>query len=190
MAIAALKRKAKSCKTKEMGKIYHERVEVDNIKFHSKTEAEFYQYITLNKEAMGIKEIELQPEFLLQEKYLLVENKVILCNDEKEFKKLQRKYPGCTVQPIKYISDFKITFNSGRVDIVDVKGMKTVDFRIKEKMFNFKYPQYGGLKCVSKFRGEWLTIQEIDAIKKAEKKAKTNLVNKSQSNKKRKTRKK
>lgn len=152
-----------------MGKIKHINAVVDNIKFDSITESLYYKYIRDNKDKLSIKEYELQPEFILQEKHMLIDNKVIIPKDDKELKKLQRKYPGCTVQPIKYIADFLITYNDGKQEVIDVKGIKTADFKIKEKMFNFKYPQYGKLKCVSLYKDNWYEWEELQQIKKEEK---------------------
>ena len=39
------KKKTKNKKTKEMGKIYHKKTEVDGIIFDSQTEAEYYEYL-------------------------------------------------------------------------------------------------------------------------------------------------
>ena len=57
---------------------------------------------------------------------------------------------------IKYIADFKITYADNRGEVIDVKGIKTADFKIKEKMFNFMYPEYNGLICIAKYKDEWL----------------------------------
>ena len=72
-----------------MGKIKHKKTTVDNITFDSKTEANYYEYIRDNKEKLNIKEIELQPQFILQEKHLVINNQVIVPKDEKELKSLR-----------------------------------------------------------------------------------------------------
>ena len=161
---------ARKRKSKSMGKIFHNETTVDGIKFDSETEAKYYIYIRDNKEKLNIKEIELQPEFLLQNKYILTPDgrRIDYIND-KQFKKEQKKYPKCTHQSIKYIADFKITYNDNTVDIVDVKGIKTADFKIKEKMFNFMYPEYNGLICIAKDKGEWLHWDEYQKRKKKKK---------------------
>ena len=61
---------ARKRKSKSMGKIFHNETTVDGIKFDSETEAKYYMYIRDNKEKLNTKEIELQPEFLLQNKYI------------------------------------------------------------------------------------------------------------------------
>ncbi len=35
---------------------------------------------------------------------------------------------------IKYILDFKVEYSDGRIDYIDIKGMKTQVFRIKQKL--------------------------------------------------------
>lgn len=157
----------KKRKTKQMGKIYHNKTVVDGIKFDSQTESEYYTYITTNKNKLNIKSIELQPSFILQPKYILTpEGKKFVYEDDKSFKSLQRQYPNCTKAAIKYIADFKITYNDGRVEVIDVKGIKTADFKLKEKMFNFMYPEYHGLICVAKYKNEWLHWDEYQQRKK------------------------
>lgn len=159
--IRRMAKKRRSKKTREMGKIFHKKTEVDGIVFDSETESKYYEYIRDNKKALNIKEIELQPEFILQQKYILTpDGKRIDYIDDKQFKAEQKKYPKCTHQAIKYIADFKITYKDGTVDIIDVKGTKTADFKIKEKIFNYLYPEYKQLKCIALYKGEWLLWDE------------------------------
>jgi hypothetical protein len=113
----------------------------------------------------------MQDPFVLQEKFLLVDGKRIEESD-KDFKKLQRANPGCTIAAIKYISDFMVYHNDGTIQVVDVKGKKTVDFKLKEKMFNYKYPQYNKLYCVVKYNGQWLEYDEANKLKRNKKKSK------------------
>ena len=165
------KKKAKTKKTKEMGKIYHKKTEIDGIVFDSQTEAEYYQYLKELKKNKQIKDFTMQDEFILQEKFIIVDGKRINGSD-KEFKKVQKANPGCTIAAIKYIADFTVYYNDGSVQVVDVKGQKTADFKLKEKMFNYMYPQYHKLFCVVKYNGEWLEYNEANKIKKSKKKSK------------------
>ena len=166
----AKKKKSKPY-NKSMGKIFHNKKTVDGITFDSETEANYYIYIRDNKSKLNIKEIELQPEFILQQKYILTPDgeRIDYVND-KQFKAEQKKYPKCTHQAIKYIADFKITYKDGRVEVIDVKGMKTADFKIKEKIFNYRYPEYKKLKCIAYYYGEWLLWEDYQQRKKARKK--------------------
>ena len=87
---------------------------IDWIKFSSKLEARFYNYF---KQKEGIEILELQPTFILQPKF---------------------KYNWINIREIKYIADFKINVNWD-IYIVDSKWFKTSDFKIKEKMFKYKF---------------------------------------------------
>ena len=167
----AKKKTSKNKKTNEMGRYYHKKTEVDGIKFDSQTEAEYYEYLKEQLNKKKIKKFEMQQEFVLQNKFLLIDGKRI---DEghKDFKKLQRANPGCTIKAIKYVADFVVYHSDGRVQVIDVKGQKTADFKLKEKMFNYMYPQNNKLFCVVKYKGEWLEYNEANKLKSANKKSK------------------
>ena len=66
-----------------------------------------------------VKEVELQPKFVLQPGY---------------------KREGKKIRPIIYKADFKVTEASGHVYYVDTKGMRTQVYLIKKKMLLYKYP--------------------------------------------------
>ena len=119
-----------------MGKIKHIKTTIDNITFDSKTEANYYQYIKDNKEALNIKKFELQPEFILQEKHMIINNQIVVPKDDKELRKLQKQHPGCTVQPIKYIADFLITYNDGTDNILPVTNIQPSDKILVNKTFS------------------------------------------------------
>lgn len=167
----AKKKAVKNKKTKEMGRYYHKKTEVDGIVFDSQTEAEYYQYLKELKKNKQIKDFTMQDEYTLQEKFLIVDGKRINGSD-KDFKKLQKANPGCTIAAIKYKADFTVYHNDGTIQVIDVKGQKTADFKLKEKMFNYMYPQYNKLFCVVKYNGEWLKYDEANKIKKSKKKNK------------------
>ena len=164
----AKKKKSSAQSKKSMGKIYHKKTEVDGIVFDSQTEAEYYEYLKQDK---SVASFEMQQEFILQNKFLIVNGERIE-ETHKDFKKIQKANPGCTIQAIKYIADFVVRYKDGSVKVIDVKGQKTVDFKLKEKMFNYMYPQYNKLFCVVKYKGEWLEYDEANKIKKANKKSK------------------
>lgn len=167
----AAKTTAKNKKTKSMGKIYHKKTEIDGIVFDSQTEAEYYEFLKKQKADGIIDDFTMQDTFVLQDKYIIVDGQRYDESD-KNFKKIQKANPGCTVQAIKYIADFMVYHKNGKIQVVDVKGQKTVDFKIKEKMFNFKFPQYNGLYCVVKYRGQWMEYKQAEKEKKAAKKNK------------------
>ncbi len=167
----AKKKTTKNKKTKEMGRYYHKKTEVDGIIFDSQTEAEYYEYLKEQFNMKKIRKIERQVEFILQNKFLIVNGNRI-DESHKDFKKIQKANPGCTIQAIKYVADFVVHHSDGRIQVIDVKGQKTTDFKLKEKMFNYMYPQYNKLFCVVKYNGEWLDYDEANKIKKAKKKSK------------------
>jgi len=39
------------------------------------------------------------------------------------------------------VADFVIVNNDGTTDVVDVKGFETQVFKIKKKLFEYKYPE-------------------------------------------------
>ena len=162
----------KNQKNKSMGKIFHKKTEVDGIIFDSQTEAEYYEYLKAEKKAGRIKSFTMQDEFVIQEKFLLINGERIN-SSVKGFSKLQKANPGCTVQAIKYRADFMVHYKDGSVRVIDVKGQKTADFKIKEKMFNYMYPQYNGLYCVVKYNGGWMEYNEAQKLKRERKKKKT-----------------
>ena len=87
----------------------------DGIKFDSRAEARRYKELVLAQKAGIIRDLELQPEFLLQDKF---------------------KYNGKTERAVKYIADFKYFDVSKGVYVVeDVKGVQTEVFKIKRKLF-------------------------------------------------------
>lgn len=167
----AKKKSVKQKKTKEMGRYYHKKTEVDGIVFDSQTEAEYYQHLKELKRNKQIKDFTMQDEFTLQDKFIIVDGKRINGSD-KNFKKVQKANPGCTIAAIKYKADFMVYHNDGSIQVIDVKGQKTADFKLKEKMFNYMYPQYNKLFCVVKYNGEWLEYDEANKIKKSKKKNK------------------
>ena len=106
-------------KKPKKSKYSNKKTVVDGITFDSKKEGEYYCNLKLLKRAGIVKKIELQPKFILQEKF---------------------KKNGKTHRAITYIADFKVTYADGKVEIVDVKGVETQVFKIKRKMFEYKYP--------------------------------------------------
>lgn len=87
---------------------------VDGITFDSKAEAEYYCALKLLKKAGEVKSIELQPEFEL------------LPGEEGK-------------RPVKYIADFRVTYSDGKVEIIDVKGVRTDVYKLKKRLVEHKY---------------------------------------------------
>jgi anaerobic selenocysteine-containing dehydrogenase len=131
-----------------MPKYNARRTEIDHIAFDSKIEGEYYRYLKQQQEDGKIKEFELQPIFTLQE----------------GFRKNGKYY-----RPILYIADFKVYDNDGTVQIIDVKGYETADFKIKRKLFEKKYPFTLVLVKYVKKYGGWITVDEWKKLKKVKK---------------------
>jgi hypothetical protein len=128
----------------------YEKTTVEGITFHSKKEARYYQDLLIQKQAGIITKIECQPVFELQPAYrkccgaiLLDTRKVSIC-------------PRCgkkvlTTRAITYSADFRVTYADGHVEIVDVKGYETPEFKRTHKIFEYRYPELT-LKLVKKVR--------------------------------------
>jgi hypothetical protein len=97
---------------------------LDGIRFDSKAEAARYQELRLLECAGEIANLSLQPTFILQDKFTI----------EKR-----------TISAITYTADFMYEEN-GTVVVEDVKGVETAVFKMKEKLFLKKYPQFKFLK--------------------------------------------
>lgn len=92
---------------------------VDGVVFDSKKEAARYQELKLLEKAGGIKDLSLQPNFLLQDKF---------------------KCQGKTHRKIEYIADFQYYIIKDKKWVIeDVKGFKTDVYKLKKKLFLKKY---------------------------------------------------
>ncbi len=93
--------------------------------FDSQAEANRYQELVLLQRAGKIKELELQPRFLIQEEFT---------------------YQGKKERKIEYVADFMYKefvdkdCMMVRTVVEDVKGMKTDVYKLKRKLFLARYP--------------------------------------------------
>lgn len=160
----AFKKKRKSTKSKtsgsqpkkkSSGNMKAIKKEVDGIVFASTMEADYYEYLKAEKEAGRVVKFELQPKFPLQEAF--------------------KKY-GRTIKGISYISDFRVQYSDGSELIIDVKGRETDDFKLKRKMFDYKYPDLILKLVIWDKKAEcWADYDEYQKmIKKKKKEAKKN----------------
>ena len=129
----------------------NKKVEVDGITFDSALEARYYKHLKLLKEQGIVKDFELQPKFVLLDKF---------------------KKNGKTYRAITYNADFKVEYADGRVEVIDVKGMVTQQFELRRKLFEYRYPYELKLITYSKIDGGWITHEELKKARKARKKAK------------------
>lgn len=106
-----------------MNKYHNTKIEYEGITFDSIKEMTRFAELKLLVRAGEIEDLKLQPRYLLQEGF----------TDWNNIKHL----------PITYISDFQYQeFGCPFETVEDVKGMKTEVYRIKKKLFLFKYPHY------------------------------------------------
>jgi len=134
-----------------MNKYGNKSITKHGIKFVSVMESDFYEHLL---QLHDVDSILVQPRFELQTAYA--------------------KH-GIKVRKIEYIADFQV----GNI-VYDVKGFTTADFKIKAKIFNYKYPdliltlitespQY----CKAKY-GKWVELEQL----KKERKEREKLINK------------
>jgi hypothetical protein len=101
-----------------MSKYGAKKTVIDGITFDSKREAQYYAELKLLRRAGQIKDIQLQPVYEIHPAY----------------KKGKKK-----IQAITYKADFLVTYSDGHTEVIDVKGVLTEVYRIKKKMFEYKY---------------------------------------------------
>ena len=101
-----------------MSKYHNKKIEYDGILFDSKKEMRYYIQLKELESAGEIHDLELQKEFTLQEKY---------------------RFKGKMIREIKYRCDFYYTDSNNVVHVVDVKGLKTDVYKLKKKLFEYKY---------------------------------------------------
>ena len=100
-------------------KYHNKKVEYDGYTFDSIKEKNYYIKLKLLEKAGKIKELELQKEYELQPSF-----------------KLNNK----TSRKITYRSDFTYkTTEDDKLHVVDVKGFRTDVYRLKKKLFEYKY---------------------------------------------------
>lgn len=103
-----------------MSKYHAKKTEVDGIRFQSRKEGERYAELKLLERAGRIRSLVLQPKFELQEGFTNAEGKKI--------------------RAITYIADFMYyDCDLDRTIVEDVKGMKTEVYKLKKKLFEYKY---------------------------------------------------
>jgi hypothetical protein len=103
-------------------KYKNKKIIIDGITFASLSEGQRYVDLKEMQACGDVISFEIQPEFVLQPSFI---------------KK------GKTIRAIKYVADFKVIRKDGTVHIEDVKGSSgfmTEVFRIKHKLFEYKFP--------------------------------------------------
>lgn len=101
-----------------MNKYRNKKIQVDMYVFDSIRESQRYKELKLLERAGEIKELKLQPRFLLQDSF---------------------RKNGRTYRKIEYVADFQYIEN-GKTIVEDVKGIQTDVFKLKHKIFEKVYP--------------------------------------------------
>lgn len=100
-------------------KYRNKKIKVDNITFDSHKEARKYTELKMLERAGLIKDLELQKEFILQP----------------AFRKGNKSY-----RKITYKADFSyFDIELNKIVVVDVKGFKTDVYKLKKKLFEYKF---------------------------------------------------
>jgi len=111
---------------------------IDGIRFSSKLESKRYEYLKELERENKISNLELQPSYLLQESFR---------KDGELFRKVE------------YVADFRYYDNEKQKEVVeDVKSFITEKdglFRIKRKLYEYKYPTK--LTIVTYKKKEWIS---------------------------------
>lgn len=115
-------KKEKTNTEKRANKYGAKKIECDNIIFHSEGEMRRYSELKILEKKGLIKDLVLQPRFLLQESFV---------------------YEGKKYRKIEYVADFQYYDNMiNKIVVEDFKGFKTKEYNIKKKMFLYKYKNY------------------------------------------------
>ena len=103
----------------KQNKYKNKSVEYHGIKFDSKKEMAYYIKLELLEQKGIIKDLELQKSFELQPSF---------------------KLNGKTYKKITYRADFSyVSVEDNKMHIVDTKGFRTEVYKLKKKMFAYKY---------------------------------------------------
>ena len=115
---------------KAMTKYHATKTEYKGIVYDSKWEANRAYQLDMLERAGHIKDLQRQVRFILQDGY--VNNK------------------GEKIRPISYIADFTYTGKDGKKYVEDTKSpvTRTAEYRIKKKLFEFKYRDYTFIETI------------------------------------------
>lgn len=106
-------------KKSKQSKYKNKKVVRDGIRFDSAKEGNYYLKLQLMQESGLIRDLELQKKFVLQKGF---------------------KLNGKTRREISYISDFYyFDIKQDKWVVVDIKGFKTDVYKLKKKLFEYKY---------------------------------------------------
>lgn len=104
---------------KNTNKYHNKKIMFDGHIFDSIKEKNYYIKLKALEKAGLIRDLELQKEYILQDSF---------------------KLNGITRRKITYKADFSyISVQDNKIHVIDVKGFKTEVYKIKKKLFEYKY---------------------------------------------------
>ena len=120
---------------------------INGITFDSIMESQLYLWLLASMEHGTVDSFERQVTFVLQEGFT-------------------DKHTGDKIRPITYIADFVVK-NGKNTYVVDVKGKETEIFKLKKKLFLYKFPdlKFLCLRWVAK-TGKWTDLRELKKEKR------------------------
>lgn len=101
----------------KQSKYKNKKIVYNGVKFDSKKEYAYYIKLKLLEDNNKIQELKRQVKYELQPSY---------------------KFKGKTIRAINYIADFEY-IQDGVKHIIDTKGFRTEVYKIKKKLFEYKY---------------------------------------------------
>lgn len=134
-----------------MNKYNNQKCILNGLTFDSRLEMRYYEHLLGLQEKGVVEEIQTQKKYLLQPGY------------EKSGRK---------VRPIYFVSDFEVHYADGHVEVIDVKGMELPVYKLKKKIFDYKYDLELKAITYSAIDGGWITLDDLAKARKERKKAK------------------
>lgn len=125
---------------KQKNKYGNKKVEADGYKFDSRLEYRYYLHLMALVQKGFIKRFEMQVPFTIFDAYTTSGG---------------RKVPA-----IVYKADFVVHYPNGKIEVVDTKGVETADFKIKKKLFDYRYDHEIILMAFDNRFGGWITHKE------------------------------
>lgn len=105
---------------RKMNKYGNKKIIIDGIEFDSKLEGNRYCQLKILERAKEIKDLRRQVQYVIQPSY---------------------RKNNKTIRPIYYIADFVYyDIKKGKTIIEDTKGYRNEIYKLKKKMFEYKYP--------------------------------------------------
>jgi len=124
----------------------------DGYSFDSKQEMRYYEYLKVLKAKEKILNFELQPKYILLNKF---------------------QYMGKSRQAITYTPDFLIYHTDGTEELIDVKGMSTQQGDMRKKLFEYRYQNLKLTWIASNYKygneNGWIECGELKKLRKVAK---------------------